>query len=64
LRIRLFHIADDSLPAIVPMDVLDAAKLLAAATQPLKDLNLGCTSPCFRFDPPEVDKSLITSTVN
>jgi hypothetical protein len=46
------------------MDVLDAAKLLAAATQPSKDLNLGCTSPYFRFDPPEVDKSLITSTVN
>ena len=31
LRI-LFHIADDSLPTIVHMDMLDADKLLAAAT--------------------------------
>jgi hypothetical protein len=45
LHIRLFHIADDGLPAIVYMDVLDADKLLAAVTQASKNLNLHCISP-------------------
>jgi hypothetical protein len=41
LRIGFFHIADDSLPTIVHVDVLDAHKLLPAVTQAAKDLNLG-----------------------
>ena len=45
LSIGLFHIADESLPAVVHMDVLDTDKLLAATTQASKDLNLGCISP-------------------
>ena len=40
LRILLFNVADDSLPAIVHMDVLDADKLLPAVTQSSKNLNL------------------------
>jgi hypothetical protein len=44
-RIRLLHIADDGLPTIVHMDVLDADKLLPAVAQAAKDLNLGCVSP-------------------
>ena len=36
LRIGFFHIADDGLPAIVHMDVLDAGKLLTAITAPFK----------------------------
>jgi hypothetical protein len=32
-RLRPFHIADDGLPTIVHMDVLDADKLLTAGTQ-------------------------------
>jgi hypothetical protein len=34
------EITDDRLPAIVHMDMLDANKLLAAATQPSKYLDL------------------------
>jgi undecaprenyl pyrophosphate phosphatase UppP len=45
LRIRLFHIADDGLPTIVHIDVLDADKLLPAVTQASTNLNLGCVSP-------------------
>jgi hypothetical protein len=41
LRILLFQIADDGLPTIVHMDVLDADKLLPTVTQASKDLNLG-----------------------
>ena len=40
-----FHIADDGLPIIVHMDVLDADKLLPAITQASKNLNLGRKSP-------------------
>jgi hypothetical protein len=40
----LSHIADDGLTTIVHMDVLDAHKLLPAATQASKDFNLGCIS--------------------
>ena len=36
-----FHIADDGLPTIIHMDVLDAHKLLPAVAQAAKDLNLG-----------------------
>ena len=45
LRILLLHIADDGLPALVHVDVLDADKLLAAVTQASKNLNLHCISP-------------------
>jgi hypothetical protein len=45
LHILLFHIADDGLPTIVYMDVLDTDKLLAAVTQSSKNLNLHCISP-------------------
>ena len=45
LRIGFFHIADESLPTIVHMDVLDANKLVPAITQASKDLNLGCIGP-------------------
>ena len=41
LRIQLFHIADDGLPAIIDMDMLNADKLLPAMTQASKNLNLG-----------------------
>jgi hypothetical protein len=37
LRIRLFHIADDGLPTIVHMDVLDADKLPPAVGQASKN---------------------------
>jgi hypothetical protein len=40
LRIGFFHIADDGLPTIVDMDVLDADKLLTAIPQASKNLNL------------------------
>jgi hypothetical protein len=45
LHIRLFHIADDCLPAVVHMHMLDAVKLLPAVTQPSKNLYLGRISP-------------------
>ena len=45
LRILLLHIADDGLPTIVHMNVLDADKLLAAVTQASKNLNLRRISP-------------------
>jgi hypothetical protein len=38
--IGFFHIANDGLPTIVHVDVLDAHKLLPAVTQAAKDLNL------------------------
>jgi hypothetical protein len=38
--IRLFQIADDGLPAIVHMDVLDVDNLLTAVAQALENLNL------------------------
>jgi hypothetical protein len=44
-RNGLSHIADDGLPTIIYMDVLDADKLLPAVTQASKNLNLGCISP-------------------
>jgi hypothetical protein len=40
LRIGFFHIADDSLPTIVHMDMFDADNLLSAMTQASKNLNL------------------------
>jgi hypothetical protein len=45
LHILFFHIANDGLPTIVHMDVLDADKLLAAGSQATKNLNLGRISP-------------------
>jgi hypothetical protein len=41
----LSHIADDSLPAVVHMDVLNANSLLTAIPQASKNLNLGCINP-------------------
>jgi hypothetical protein len=41
--ILLFHIADDGLPAIMDMHMLDAHKLLSAMTQASKDLYLGAS---------------------
>jgi hypothetical protein len=41
LRIGFFHIADESLPTIVHMDVLDANKLVPAVAQPPKHFHLG-----------------------
>jgi hypothetical protein len=41
----LFHIADDGLPTLVHMNMLDADNLLTAITQASKDLNLHCISP-------------------
>ena len=41
LRLWRFHIADDGLPAVVHMDMLDADGLLTTAAQASKDLNLG-----------------------
>ena len=43
--VGLFHIPDDSLSAIVHMDMLDAGKLLPAITQASKNLNLGRIGP-------------------
>jgi hypothetical protein len=40
----VFHVADDGLPAVVHMDVLDADKLLASASKASKNLNLHCIS--------------------
>jgi hypothetical protein len=40
LRIGFFHIADDRLPTIIHMDVLDADKLVTAIPQASKNLNL------------------------
>jgi hypothetical protein len=40
LRIRHFHIADDGLPTVIDVDVVDVDKLLTAVTQPSKNLNL------------------------
>ena len=40
LRIGFFHIADDGLPTIVHMDVLDVDNLLTAVAQALENLNL------------------------
>ena len=45
LPFRLFHVANDGLPAIVHMDMLDADNLLPAAMQTSKKLNLGCVGP-------------------
>jgi hypothetical protein len=45
LRNGLSHIADDSLPTFVHVDMLDANKLLPATTQPSKNLNLGRIGP-------------------
>jgi hypothetical protein len=39
------RIADDSLPTIVHMDMLDANKLLTAIAEPSKYLDLGGISP-------------------
>jgi hypothetical protein len=38
--VLLFHIANDGLPSIVHMNVLDTHKLMTAITQPSKNLNL------------------------
>jgi hypothetical protein len=38
------HIADDSLPTLIDVHVLDADKLIAALTEPPKYLNLVCKS--------------------
>ena len=40
LRIRLFHIADDGLPTVVHMNMLNSNKLLPAVTQASKDFHL------------------------
>jgi hypothetical protein len=45
LRILLLHIADDGLPPIVHMNMLDADNLLPASTQPSKNLDLDRISP-------------------
>jgi hypothetical protein len=45
VRILLFNVADDRLPTIVHVDMLDAHKLLPSATQASENLNLGCVSP-------------------
>ena len=45
MRILLFNVADDGLPPIVHMDVLDADNLLTAVTQAAENLNLRCISP-------------------
>jgi hypothetical protein len=44
-RLRPFHIADDGLPTLVHMDMLDPDKLLPAVTQSPKNLDLCCISP-------------------
>ncbi len=44
-RLRPFQIADDGLPPVIHMDVLNADKLLPTTPQASKDLNLGCISP-------------------
>ncbi|MGO9686276.1 MAG: hypothetical protein ACLPTZ_27500 [Beijerinckiaceae bacterium] len=41
LRIRLSHIADDRLPAVIYMNVLDTKVLMPAMTQASKNLDLG-----------------------
>jgi hypothetical protein len=40
LRIRLFHIADDGLPAVIHMNMLDADNLMSAVTQASENLHL------------------------
>jgi hypothetical protein len=48
LGIWLSHIADNCLPAVVYVHMLNADKLLPAVTQPSKNLYLGCISPIKR----------------
>ena len=38
---RLFHVAYDSLPTVIDVDVLDANVLLPTVTKPSKHLDLG-----------------------
>src|SRR5208282_4344836 len=45
LAYSAFHIADDGLPTVVHMDVLDADKLLTAVTQASKNLHLHRKGP-------------------
>jgi hypothetical protein len=45
LRIRLFHIADDGLPAVIHMNMLNADNLMSAMTQASKNLYLRRVRP-------------------
>jgi hypothetical protein len=45
LGIFRFHIANDGLPTVVHVHMLDADKLVTVVTQASKDLNLGCIGP-------------------
>jgi hypothetical protein len=45
LRIPFFDIADDGLPTVIHMDVLDADKLLSTIAKPSEYLDLSRVSP-------------------
>jgi hypothetical protein len=44
VRILIFQVANDGLPTIVDMDMLDANELLTTITEPSQHLDLSCKS--------------------